>query len=69
MELVVFLLEQALVFEGQALDLPNLAIDPISDWPSLTRPNLTHRGYVYSTLDTYSSFRERASWTSWSDPY
>jgi hypothetical protein len=52
MELIVFLLEQALVCESQALDLPNLAIDPTSDWPSLTRPNLRHRGYAYSTLDT-----------------
>ena len=52
MELVVFLPEQALVCESQALDLPNLAIDPTSEGPSLTRPNLTHRDYAYSNLDT-----------------
>jgi hypothetical protein len=52
MELIVFLLEQALVCESQALDLPNLAIDPTSEGPSLTRPNLTHRDYAYSNLDT-----------------
>ncbi|MSW00888.1 MAG: hypothetical protein F2903_09860 [Actinobacteria bacterium] len=46
MELVVFLLEQHLVCEGQALDLPNLAIDPTSEGPSLTRLNLTHRGHA-----------------------